>query len=688
MQIQLRWEDSVTGEHWDVTFTLPVALGSKPEAMPNRLNNQPVDQLLLQSKVVSRYHALIALENDQLVITDKSTNGSYLNGKWFNKSHHSFQSGDCLKIGPYVITLTLVAEVESEGTEVMPHESSVFVPSQVAQARGGSAGQNNQPDSGMFFEPETDLLEYRLHKKPQSLPLPNIFGSSHVAIAEIKRIILHSNYEEKDYVAIGGGMGSFAWVDTIRISGVKSEQIRVIGRGDSKPYHRYRLLCRNSQIPEDYERIRSNSDSCPDNIWGWPGYALREAWRDIVSGNLSHAFKCLWQVFAEPLLSTDTYTPIAGDVYTSLDREAKRINWKSMWRAGDVKLIRKTDDGRYVIIYSLAGSTEDEYQILVAKYINLAIGYASVKFLPDLLEYRETTGDRKSVVNAYENHEHVYQYLKKHGGIVIIRGRGIVASRIIQRLNEVRQQTKNNQVTIIHIMQSPNPEGAKFGQARRYVENNWEFQPFNWPKAAWGGDLRKILATAKPPERYKMLQDWGGTTTADRSDWRRLIRNGLHSKEQWYQIYFGRVEKVERNAEGKLNILIAGSNIKNQIRLDIPAADFIIDATGLDANPIASPLINDLIQRYHIPLNSSGRIEVTNEFEIKDMRSKKVGRIFAAGSMTLGGSYAPVDSFLGLQYAAQRSAEALARIGAPGIKYLEGIGSFWQWIKWATNQQP
>ncbi|WP_081402965.1 hypothetical protein [Scytonema hofmannii] len=70
--------------------------------------------------------------------------------------------------------------------------------------------------------------------------------------------------------------------------------------------HRYRLLCLNSQIPEKYERIRSNSDSCPDNIWGWPGYALREAWRSLFVGNLRNTGKCLWQVFAEPLLGTDT----------------------------------------------------------------------------------------------------------------------------------------------------------------------------------------------------------------------------------------------------------------------------------------------------------------------------------------------------------------------------------------------
>lgn len=392
MQVQLSWEDPVTGESWEPVFMLPVALGSKLEKMPTSYQTQPVAQVLLESKVISRFHALIELVNGQLTVSDRSTNGTYLNGKWFHQSSKSFGSGETLKIGPYAITIVALSEPESEFTEVESHESSVFNPSEVVQVRGVNSRQKTPPDSGIFFEPETDLLEYRSEKKQQqNFVLPSIFSSSHVSIEDIKRTVLLSNYEEKNYAALGGGIGSFAWVNTIRISGVKAEQIRVIGRGDGKPYHRYRLLCRNSQIPEEYERIRSNSDSCPDNIWGWPGYALREAWSSVFSGNLVQAGKCLWQVFAEPLLNTDTYTPIAGNVYASINREAKRISWKSMWRAGDIKAIRKTDDGRYVIVYSPTGNGKNEYQVLVAKYIHLAMGYPSVQFLPDLLAYREST---------------------------------------------------------------------------------------------------------------------------------------------------------------------------------------------------------------------------------------------------------------------------------------------------------
>ncbi len=692
MQVQLSWEDPVTGEEWQPVLNLPVVLGSKLENMPTTHEGQAVAQVLLMSKTISRFHAMITFVDDHLTITDRSKNGTYLNGQRFNQSSKLFNSRDVLKIGPYTITVTLLSEAESKFTQTVSSESTIFDPSRLAEGRSILAASKKQPDSRIFFAPETDLLEYRSNRKQdKAFQLPNIFGASHVVIEEVRHIVSSNHYEEKDYVALGGGMGSFVWVDTLRICGAKAEQIRVIGRGNPEPYHRYRLICRNSQIPEEYERIRSGSDSCPDNIWGWPGYAIREASRNFFSGNIIPAFKCLWQVFAEPVLNTDTYTPIAGNVFASMDREAKRIGWQSMWRAGDIKMIRQTDDSRYVIVYSPPEAREHEYHVLVAKYIHLSIGYPSVKFLPDLLDYREKTGDRKSVVNAYEKHEYIYQQLKERGGIVLVRGRGIVASRVIQRLNEARRQNRNRQVTVIHLMRTPTPQGAKFGPAQRHVDNHWEFQPYNWPKATWGGDMRKMLETASPPERYQLLQDWGGTTTADRRDWRHLIERGL--KEGWYQQTFGQVERVERNEQGKLVVSIASSLSNNPINTNIPAADFIIDATGLEADPSESPLLKDLISHYQLKLNPFGRLHVANDFEIKDMRNEKKpshgrGRMYAAGIMTLGGPYAPVDTFLGLQYTAQRSAESLARINAPGISYLEGIGSLWQWIRWAMNQKP
>jgi pSer/pThr/pTyr-binding forkhead associated (FHA) protein len=462
----------------------------------------------------------------------------------------------------------------------------------------------------------------------------------------------------------------------LRIYGVKSSQIAALGI-EPQPYSRYKQLCLSSQIPL-HERLRSNSDSCPDNIWGWPSYAIREAWHDLGRGQLRAALGYLWQVFSEPTFA-QTYTPRAGNVFDSLDREAKRIGWEQMFRYGSVRSIRKTTDGRYAIAYSRTRTGRRDHAFLIARYVHLATGYPAIKFLPDLQAYREKTQDFKSVVNAYELHDHVYQYLEEYGGTVMIRGRGIVASRIVQRVYEAR--LRNSSIRLVHLMRSPKPQGNKFGTSQRRVEHHYEFQPFNWPKACWSGELREMLEKADPNERQRLLADWGGTTTALRHDWQWIVEQGL--KLGWYKIEFGEVERVERESS-RIISYIQEKDFKGQIRLE---ADFIIDATGLDAKVTASPLLNDLITHYNLPLNPLGRLSVSNDFELVEMRVSQ-GRMYAAGAITLGGSYAAVDSFLGLQYAALRAVDAMTTNKASGIRRLNGLNSLFQWGKWVANQSP
>ena len=70
------------------------------------------------------------------------------------------------------------------------------------------------------------------------------------------------------FVTVGGGMGSFITVDYLRIAGVSTDKMRVLSDIDH-PWQTYEYLTRVSQIPRP-ERIRSDSASRPDNIWGFP----------------------------------------------------------------------------------------------------------------------------------------------------------------------------------------------------------------------------------------------------------------------------------------------------------------------------------------------------------------------------------------------------------------------------------
>src|SRR3954452_24105977 len=80
---------------------------------------------------------------------------------------------------------------------------------------------------------------------------------------------------EVPLVAAGGGIGSFVFCDFMRIGGTPAKDIAVLG-SSATPWENYEYLTRVSQIPR-HEVLRSDSISCPDNLWGFPSYATREA---------------------------------------------------------------------------------------------------------------------------------------------------------------------------------------------------------------------------------------------------------------------------------------------------------------------------------------------------------------------------------------------------------------------------
>ena len=642
-EIQLTWLEPGKDEKLQMVHPLPLTIGR------DETNNV----IGLPSNFVSNEHVRLEWQDGQVIIIDlDSKNGTYVDGRSIDTAT-PLEPGSYVQIGPFAFTSKVVGDQYSVNSNQYAVDS----------------------ESALRFDPVTDLLVFEPPRET-AVSLPDLFQRQVVPMAELTQLI---DVETTTYLTVGGGIGSFSWVDHLLISGAKREDVVVIGF-EAKPYGRYERLCHNSQIP-GYERLRSNSDSCPDNIWGWPGYAVREMWDDVKHGRLIHAAKIGWQIFNEPY--APTYTPKAEAVYASIDREAERIGWQTMWRQGRVRTIRKTDDGRYAIACStLNEADEQRHKIIVCNYLHIAIGYPGVRFLPDLQAYRLTTGDNQRVVNAYETHEHIYEQLKEKGGTVLVRGRGIVASRIIQRLVEIRGEFEIP-IGILHLMRTPLPEGHRYQGAQREVNNHWELQPFNWPKAAWGGPLRELLAEAETKTREALLDRWGGTTTADRPDWREMIERGL--REGWYEIQFGKVQSVMLDISGEIVTYLSTHGAAQ--RTTVLRTDYVIDATGLDSTIDNSPLLHDLVTHYDLPRNPKGRLAVTVAFELEGMQQAN-GRVYASGVSTLGGPYAPVDSFLGLQYAALRSVDNLTAQKALGLRRVNGLRSLSQWLRWALGIQP
>ena len=125
LYIQLTWEDPVTSELQQRLLAAPIAIGRETDQMPENLGQQSVSRLELAHKQISRFHALITVSNQQIYITDKSANGTFLNGRQIKKGSQLFSNKDTVRIGPYKITASLIAENDLNATELTRERTNV-----------------------------------------------------------------------------------------------------------------------------------------------------------------------------------------------------------------------------------------------------------------------------------------------------------------------------------------------------------------------------------------------------------------------------------------------------------------------------------------------------------------------------------------------------------------------------------
>src|ERR1700722_5342610 len=477
------------------------------------------------------------------------------------------------------------------------------------------------------------------------------------------------------FVTIGGGIGSFVTVDYLRVAGVTPDRIKILSNLDFA-WQTYEYLTRVSQIPRP-ERIRSDSASRPDNLWGFPSYAATEAWQERKWGEL-------WHVFPEPMWA-DYYTPKAGRVFEGLEREAKRIGWDQMLTKGQVRMVRKRQHGGYFIILTpKAGLTPTKRVAFRAEYVHLAVGYPGLRYLKELQDFRTEHQDFHHVVSAYEEHEHIYEGARTRQITVMLRGGGIVASRVLQRLMDDREKY-GLQTQIVHVFRtfidsdhSPNEQTLRAWNKRK-GSNGFAYQGFNYPKSVWGGQLKSEMRKLEGEARAKRYKEMGGTNTPWRRRWQAQMDQGR--REGWYRVMQGTVDDMR----------IQGDKIVSVVRsrglpapVEIPA-DYIIDCTGLEADIAEHRVLKDLLDHSGVGRNPVGRLDVERTFELRGTANGP-GVIYASGATTLGGYFPGVDTFLGLQVAAQEIADDLARRGF--CKKIGTLRSISQWLKWANNQQP
>jgi hypothetical protein len=115
------------------------------------------------------------------------------------------------------------------------------------------------------------------------------------------------------------------------------------------------------------------------------------------------------------------------------------------------------------------------------------------------------------------------------------------------------------------------------------------------------------------------------------------------------------------------------------------AADFVIDCTGLEADVAEHRVLADLLEHSGAGRNPLGRLDVERTFEVRGAASG-TGVMYASGATTLGGYFPGVDTFLGLQIAAQEITDDLARRGF--CARIGPLRSTRQWLRWVLGQEP
>lgn len=466
-------------------------------------------------------------------------------------------------------------------------------------------------------------------------------------------------------VTCGGGMGSFVFTNYLRVAGADTSQIRVLSNLDY-PWQTYEYLTKVSQIPRD-ARLRSDSQSRPDCLWGFPSYALHEARRD-------KRLHPIWNVLSEPVLA-DYWTPLAGTVFATMEKEAARIRYREMLVTGQVRMVRRRADGGYfTILTPPPGASATRRIAYRSQFVHLAIGYPGLKFLPDLQEYRTKYNDLARTVNAYEPHEHVYESLLRKPGKVLVRGGGVVASRVLQRLMEDRIN-KGAQTEILHLFRTYySGRHNKWGLAKRRGAYGFAFQGFNAPKSAWGGQHIDQMLKLEGAARKDLYELTGGAHTPYRKLW--LDQMKLARQAGWYTTYQGEVTDVRPGTDGVITTI----KQKNASMATLEAS-VIIDCTGLEADIREHRMLADLLDHSGAGRNPLGRLDVDPSFEIRGTRSGP-GRMYGSGAATYGGYFQGVDTFLGLQLSAQRITDDLAAQGfLKRIGIARSVGSWWKWFR-------
>ncbi len=451
---------------------------------------------------------------------------------------------------------------------------------------------------------------------------------------------------------IGGGLGSFALVDRLRIAGVAAEEIAVLGSRTS-PGAAFLERCTALGMTDE-SRLRGESSARIDNLWGFPGYSSREA-------RQARSLRPLVQQLLEGVAGEGS-GPTVGTVRAALDKEARRIGWHRMTSGIPADYLFKRTDGGYFVICRKKGG-------LVAircDHVHLALGAPGARSTPEVEAFRSAFPASTRLTTAYDDNAAVLRQLANRGASVVVRGSGPAAVQLLEQLAAGRVR-HGRDLHIWHVLRSW-PDGT----SGRPETLGFRHQALDFPRSAYSGALRDELRRADEEERLAAIERLGASTTPRRAAVDTLLDEARAAG--WYDAVVGEAESFSDD----------GSRIKTQVllqngeRMTIDA-DHVFDATGLEPGATHHPLIADLLAFSPVATNRLGGLRTAADWTVEGGDSGD-GHLFASGRTARGGHYGPVDSFLGLQQAALSIADTLADAGFG--ERLGPLRSARGWLQW------
>ena len=257
------------------------------------------------------------------------------------------------------------------------------------------------------------------------------------------------------------------------------------------PWQTYEYLTKVSQIPRK-ERLRSDAQSMPDNIWGFPSFAFREAWTD-------KTIDPIWNVCTEPIFR-DYYTPRAGQVFETMEREAHRIGYFDMTVKGQVRMVRRRYGGGYFTILTPAQGTTATKRVAYRSHLRPPRGRlpGRASSCPTSRSTARPTTTTSGWSTPTSPTSTSTRSSSAGPGVVMIRGGGIVASRVLQRLIDDRDRLRPpdpDPPPVPHLHRRVATGPSIF--LRRKGGDGWAYQGFNWPKSSLGRPLQVPVREAR-----------------------------------------------------------------------------------------------------------------------------------------------------------------------------------------------